>query len=97
MTFGAGLGRCEAQRRGLGTARVPNSDGCAAEPLKVQPRKIMGGRTVASRPPVWWSIFVRHHHGDGGLRVVDVERAAGGNQFDKPRCAVVVADIQRNG
>ena len=42
------------------------------------------------------SIFVRHHHGDCGLRVVNVQCAASGDEFDKPRCAVVVADIERN-
>jgi hypothetical protein len=43
------------------------------------------------------SIFVRHHQGDGGLRVVNAQCAASGNQLHKPRCAVVVADIKRNG
>jgi hypothetical protein len=35
-TFGAGLGRREARRQGLGTAQVPN-DKKTAEPLPVQP------------------------------------------------------------
>ena len=43
------------------------------------------------------SIFVRHNQGDGGLRVVNVQCAASGDEFDQPRCAVVVADIKRNG
>jgi hypothetical protein len=37
LSFGAGLGWHEAQRRGLGTAQVLN-DRKAAEPLPVQPR-----------------------------------------------------------
>jgi len=41
------------------------------------------------------SIFIRHHYRDRVLRVVHVERAARGNQFDKARGAVVVADIER--
>ena len=49
LTFGAGLGWREAQRRGLGTAQVPN-DRKAAEPLPVQPRDSAGR-----------SILVRHH------------------------------------
>ena len=36
LPFGAGLGWREAQRRGLGTAPVPN-DRKTAEPLPVQP------------------------------------------------------------
>jgi hypothetical protein len=39
------------------------------------------------------SVLVGHHDRDCGLRVVDVERAASGNQFDKAGAAVVVADI----
>ncbi len=46
---------------------------------------------------VGWSIFIRHHHGDGGLRIVNVERAASGDQFDEARTVVVVADIQGDG
>jgi len=40
-------------------------------------------------------ILVRHHHGDGGSRGMDVERAASGDEFNKFRGAVVVADIER--
>ena len=43
------------------------------------------------------SILVRHHQGDGGLRVVHVERAASGDEFHQPGGAVVVADIQGDG
>src|ERR1035441_1915851 len=43
------------------------------------------------------SIFVRHHHGDGGLRVVHVGCTASGNQLYKPGCAGVLAAIKRNG
>src|ERR1039458_2461029 len=43
------------------------------------------------------SIFVRHHQGDGGLRVVNVECAASGNHLHEPRWAVVVFHIHRNG
>jgi hypothetical protein len=38
---GAGLGRREARRRGLGTAQVPNGKK-AAEPLPVQPCECFG-------------------------------------------------------
>ena len=37
LPSGAGLGRREARRQGLGTAQVPN-DKKTAEPLPVQPR-----------------------------------------------------------
>jgi hypothetical protein len=42
------------------------------------------------------SIFIGHHDRDFGLRVVNVHRAASGNQFDKAGALVVVADIKRN-
>ena len=38
---------------------------------------------------VQWSIFVRQHHSDGGLRIVDVQRAAGRDQLHQTRGAVV--------
>jgi hypothetical protein len=41
-------------------------------------------------------VLVGHHDGDRGSRVVDVEGAASGNQFDEACAAVVVADIERN-
>ena len=41
------------------------------------------------------SILVRHHYGDGGLRVVDVEGAASGNEFHLAWCAIVVSDMKR--
>jgi len=41
------------------------------------------------------SILARHHYGNGGLRVVHVEEATHGNQFDKARGAVVVANVER--
>ena len=41
LTSGAGLGRREARRQGLGTAQVPN-DRKTAEPLPVQPRGCFG-------------------------------------------------------
>ena len=62
---------------------VPNK-AKAAEPLPVQPRDLCGA-----------SILVRHHYGDGGLRVVHVEGAAHGYQFDEARGAVVVANVER--
>src|ERR1035437_10858463 len=43
------------------------------------------------------SILGREHDGDGRLRVVHVECAASGNQFDELGGAVVIADIERNG
>src|SRR5689334_25396477 len=42
-------------------------------------------------------ILVGHHDGDCGLWVVDVERAANGNQFDEAGAAVVVSHVERNG
>ena len=47
LPSGAGLGRREARRRGLGTAQVPN-DKKTAEPLPVQPREFL--RAVNPRP-----------------------------------------------
>jgi hypothetical protein len=44
-----------------------------------------------------WSILVRHHNGDGGLRVVNVECAASGDQLHETGAAVVVADVERKG
>ena len=44
-----------------------------------------------------WSIYVRRHYRDGGLRVVPVERATRGDQLDETRVAVVVADVERHG
>ena len=85
LPFGAGLGRREAQRRGLGMARIPNSR------MAARLNCVSGSAARCLRS----SIFVRHHHGDGGLRVVNVERAASGNQFDEARLAVVVADVER--
>jgi hypothetical protein len=41
------------------------------------------------------SIFIRQHESDSGLRVVNVECAASGDEFDKARGAVVVANIER--
>ena len=41
------------------------------------------------------TFLVRHHHGDGGLRVVNVEGAAIGDKFHQPGGAVVVADMGR--
>ena len=65
--------------------------------LGVHPRKFLRPARSSGAVIVCRSIFVRHHQGDGGLRVVNVQCAASGNQFDKRRCAVVVADIKRNG
>ena len=42
------------------------------------------------------SILVHEHDSNGGLRVVNVERAANGGQPDKAGAAVVVADIERH-
>jgi hypothetical protein len=43
------------------------------------------------------SILVGHHHGDGGLRVVNVERAARRNQLDELGAVVVVSDVELDG
>ncbi|HXR08520.1 MAG TPA: hypothetical protein VN765_14390, partial [Candidatus Acidoferrum sp.] len=45
LPSGAGLGRREARRRGLGTAAVPN-DGKTAEPLPVEPCECFGFLTI---------------------------------------------------
>jgi len=84
LPFGAGLGWREAQRRGLGTAQVPNGKR-AAELFPVQPRDCSGGL-----------ILIKHHYRDGWLWVVNVKRAANGCQPDKPWAVVVVADVQCN-
>jgi len=42
------------------------------------------------------SIFVGHHHGDGGFGFVHVERVALGNQLHELGAVIVVADIQGN-
>jgi len=52
---------------------------------------LSGARPVCSIP-------VRHHHGDGGLRVVNIERAAGGDELDQPGpLGVGLAHVERNG
>jgi len=79
----------------FGNGVSSNSNGCAADDhQRASAAKFFGARWRAVR--LCWSIFVRHHHGDGGLRVVNVECAASGDEFDKPRCAIVVADIERD-
>jgi len=55
----------------------------AAALLPVQPQLFKG------------SIFIRHHHRDGGLRVVHVECATSGDQLNETGGAVVVADVER--
>jgi len=57
---------------------------------------MMGAALLSGARPVVVNLRL-HHHGDGGLRVVNVERAACGNQFDEAGTLVVVADIQGNG
>lgn len=43
------------------------------------------------------SIFVRQHYGDGRLRIVDVERAALGNQLHQLRALVIgLAHVECN-
>jgi len=59
-------------------------------------RSVGERRPRRERPILRGLIFVWHHDGDCGLRVVDVERAASGDQFDKAGALVVVADIKRN-
>ena len=80
-----GVQRPSLWRRGLGTA---------AESPTMQNRL---NRCQSSRASNLYgaSILVRHHYGDGGLRVVNVEGAASGNQFHKAGGAVVVADKWR--
>ena len=66
--------------RGSGLARSPEK---ARVPSKVRGR--------------WWllrSVLVRQHQGQSRLRVVNVERAASGNQFYQLGGTVVVANIQ---
>src|SRR5215831_17614551 len=61
-----------------------------------KPRKFFCARWRAVRR--WWSIFVWHHHRDGGLRVVHVERATSSDELHKAGWPVVgVFAIQRDG
>jgi hypothetical protein len=55
------------------------------------------GAVASGAVMVCGSIFVRHEDCYGWLWVVNVQCAASGDKFDKPRCAVVVANIERNG
>jgi hypothetical protein len=43
------------------------------------------------------SILVGEHDGDGGPGIVDVERAAGGDELHKPCLPIVVADVEGDG
>ena len=63
-------------------------------PVKARVVETNNAETTGS---VHGSILVLHHHGDRGLRVVDVERAARRDQLDQTSGAVVVADVERNG
>jgi len=96
--------RCELDSKGddlwRGLVRVTPEkfSGCAKRPPKgVSPKFFCTRRGGVGCVLVCGSIFVRHHQGDGGLRVVNIQCAASGDEFDKPRCAVVIADIKRNG
>ena len=40
------------------------------------------------------SILVGHHYGDGGLGIVDVQRAAHGDQLDQAGAMGVIADVE---
>src|ERR1035441_527782 len=42
------------------------------------------------------SIVVRHHYGDGGLWIVNVQRATSDDEVDGIRCAIVVSDMNGN-
>lgn len=55
------------------------------------------GAARQHRPTDEPSIFVGQHDGDGGLRIIDVEGAAGGDELDQLRAAVVVADVEGEG
>ena len=62
---------------------------------------VHGGKVAAVRGALphtrglWWSILVRHHDGDGGLRVVHVERATLRDQLHEAGGPVVgVLDVQ---
>ena len=103
-----GVSSPERIRGWRGLVRVaPEKSGCAKRPPKgVSPNFFTADTGPAaglladltSRSARGDSlIFVRHHHGDGGLRVVNVERAAGGNQLHELGAAVVVADVEGDG
>ena len=81
----AGLGRREAQKQ----------HSCAAERHQSSAAIFFAPGVIAGR--VCGSIFTRHHHGDGGLRVVNVQCATSGDQFDEGGFVVSVADIQGDG
>lgn len=76
------------------SSQKPN--GCAADDHKASAAKNF------KRPAPWRrarfvcrSIFVRQHHGDGGLRVVNVKRATLGDELYKAGGPVVgVFDVQ---
>jgi hypothetical protein len=55
----------------------------------------VGGRALVRSAACGVLIFVRQHDGDCGLRVVHVECATSGDEFDKAWCAVVVANVER--
>jgi len=48
-------------------------------------------------PPCWSSILVGEHDGDGGLGIVEIERATGGDELDQACAVVVVADVEGDG
>src|ERR1035438_685319 len=76
-------------RSGAGQATVPKQaarDGVADETMVLKRGWADAG-----------SVFFWQHDRDGGLGVINIERAADGDQLDQLRGAVVVADIEGKG
>ena len=87
-----------ARWRGLVCVTPEKFSGCAKRPPKgVSPKFFCARRGGVGRVMVWRSVLVWQHDGNCGRWVVNVQRAASGNQFDKAGGAVVVADVKRNG
>jgi len=69
--------------------------GKAEFPLRKRQAAFGCSHCVNSFQAVCASFLTRHHYGYGRSRVVNVQRAACGNQFHQLGAVVVVADIER--
>src|ERR1035438_5273244 len=66
-------------------------------PVMVRAARSEGTARLAPVRRWWRSIFVRQHDSNGGLRIVNVECAASGEELHQLGAVIVVAHIQGDG